>query len=77
MLNGHVTVVGTMIVSGEELTGVFVECSMDELRQYARNLVYQDVTVSPAQSKEPEILHDKFGKVIRNIVGGYKTWHIK
>jgi hypothetical protein len=49
MLKGKLTVAGAMVVEGEMLNGVFIECSTDELRN---NIVmlYSDVEVSAAKS---------------------------
>jgi hypothetical protein len=49
MLKGKLTVAGTMVVEGEILNGVFIECSTDELRNNIIRL-YSDVEVCAANT---------------------------
>jgi hypothetical protein len=44
MIHGYLTHAGTMIVDGEECTGVFVSCSVDELRNN-KAPIYKDVEI--------------------------------
>lgn len=45
MLIGKITSIGDIVVDGEEVTGVFVECDKEQLKNYGANLVYKNVVV--------------------------------
>jgi hypothetical protein len=46
-MKGKLTVAGTMVVDGEELTGVFIECSKEEMRNHI-HVLYSEVEIRAA-----------------------------
>jgi len=44
-IQGRLAIIGTMEIEGEELTGAFVECTEEELKE-GRNLFDEDVVIS-------------------------------
>lgn len=46
MIRGKLVVAGTMTVDGEELTGVFVECTREAILEAAKLPLYRDVVVA-------------------------------
>ena len=56
-MEGKVIRIGTMRVDNEELTGVFVEIPMDDMKN-ARIMLYKTVNLTGAEDKnEPENRH--------------------
>jgi hypothetical protein len=51
MIRGHLLIVGTMNIDGEQLTGCFVECSVGELRNIRADL-YRDVEIRASEQGE-------------------------
>jgi hypothetical protein len=52
MIKGKLSVIGRMEIDGEELTGAFVECSEEELKENV-NLFCENVTIDLAVDKFP------------------------
>ena len=50
-IRGKLTMAGTMNVDGEQLTGVFVECSIEELRSNRLNM-YSEVEIKPVEKNK-------------------------
>ena len=50
MINGNMTHAGNLEIDGEKLTGVFVLCTVDELRN-AGNMIFEDVTINKSTKK--------------------------
>jgi len=46
MINGAVTHIGTMDVDGDLATGIFVECSQEDLKNIGKNMFGMYVIVS-------------------------------
>ena len=71
MVTGKVLVIGAMTVDGEQLTGMFIECSVDNLRK-GRNMFAETVAiVPPAQIKvdsaSSNTVSDKIAALIAKI----------
>lgn len=50
MIKGRVVCAGDICVDGTMITGLFVECSLSDLRDN-KNLVYSDVEVNHAEKE--------------------------
>jgi hypothetical protein len=50
MIVGTVVSLGDIVVGGEELRGIFVECSKEELQAETKNILGKRVTVSSVKT---------------------------
>ena len=44
-MNGTITHMGALIVEGEKMTGVFIKCTVDELKR-GKDIFFEDVTIT-------------------------------
>lgn len=65
MIKGRLSIIGDMVVDGEELTGVFVKCSRDELKKGCGDLFCEEVEIVASQ---PQDSTDEFPLVRCNTV---------
>ncbi len=50
-MKGKILIIGDMNVDGENLTGCFVECSVDELKE-GKNMFAEEVEIIPVADRE-------------------------
>ncbi len=60
MLKGKLTIAGTMDVDGEELTGIFIEIPVEELK-INKMMIYNNVEVRPLKTEELNAVKSEAG----------------
>ena len=56
-MNGTITHMGALIVEGEKMTGVFIKCTVDELKR-GKDIFFEDVTITLQSDADGNLKND-------------------
>ena len=72
MINGHMTHAGDLEIDGEKLTGIFILCTVDELRKVG-GMLFEAVTVIKQENAKPILRCTCGSKKVPRIVAPIKA----